>query len=366
VARNVAPLGTDADPRRLAMTAPSSGESDDILYLATAAVRTALSRIDPLEVMAATLSLHARGATVLPEESYLGWTTPDGADARSLSLPGLVRDTMTPIGVKIINSSLGNELRRLPRASGFVLLFDPATARVTTIMAAADISALRTAAVTALAVDLLATKPLRRMAVLGAGTLAHAHLELLLPRLPDLASLRIYDVIGEKAEELRLKAAGMAADVAITVAASPEPAIADAQLVVAVTTARSGYIERSWLAPGALLVNVSLDDPLPEVILEAEMLVVDDWNLVRADERRLLGRLARAGLVVGPREEPVDGRRRVDAELGDIVAGVEPGRARADDVIVVNPFGLGIEDVALAHRVRRVALEDGLGFWLER
>ena len=86
----------------------------------------------------------------------------------------------------------------------------------------------------------------------------------------------------------------------LEVAPSAEGAIRPAQLIVPVTTTTTGYIALDWLQPGAILVNVSLDDPLPEVALRADRLFVDDWPLVRADSRRLLGRMYRAGQIEGP------------------------------------------------------------------
>src|SRR5207247_6559065 len=118
-----------------------------------------------------------------------------------------------------------------------------------------------------------------------------------------------------------------------------------ADLVVTVTTSTTGYVRHSWLEPGALVVNVSLDDLLPEVLLRADKLFVDDWSLVAADEHRLLGRLIREGTI-----------RAVDGELGELLGGSRPGRSRAEEIVVVNPFGLAIEDPAIANEVSRHAV----------
>ena len=72
---------------------------------------------------------------------------------------------------------------------------------------------------------------------------------------------------------------------------------------------------------------------------------------------------------VGPHtadDEASSDRRRVDAELGEVVVGLKPGRRYNDEVILVNPFGMAIEDVALATRVYQVALARQLGILLER
>lgn len=75
--------------------------------------------------------------------------------------------------------------------------------------------------------------------------------------------------------------------------------------------------------------------------------------------------------IIGP-DEPVDNsidgqqRRRIYAQLGEIVLGSKSSRDHLDEIVLVNPFGLAIEDVALASHVYQKALEHNIGTWLER
>lgn len=327
-----------------------------LLYLSTRDVARALAEVDVVDAVAAALAAHGRSETVLPAEAYLAWSEA-GESLRSLSMPGLVEGCP---GVKIVNANPANPARELPRASGLIVLFDRGTGRPSCILEGARISCLRTAAVTAVCAGLLGAPPIERLALLGAGALARCHLELLRGRLPALREVRLHDLDRARADEL----AAATAEPRLGVCDSAERAIRGADLVVPVTTTTSGYIRHEWLRPGALLVNVSLDDPLPEVVLRADRLYVDDWTLVAQDERRLLGRMLRAGLVCGP-EDASDGARRVDGELGQLLTGARPGRTRPEEIILVNPFGLAIEDLAVARRVRERALELGLGTALE-
>lgn len=333
--------------------------AETLLYLGGDDLARALEAVDPVDAVAAALAAHARGETVLAEEAYLGWSHA-GETLRSLSMPGMVAGCA---GVKIINANPSNPARDLPRASGLTVLFDVETGRPLCVLEAARISCLRTAAVTALAADLLGASPIERLAVIGAGALARCHLELLPSRLRHLREIRLYDAAPGRTRAL---AAGVPGAV---VCDSAEQAIRGAQLVVPVTTTTAGYIAFDWLEPGALLVNVSLDDPLPEVVLRADKVFVDDWALVAADERRLLGRMLRAGHVRGPdgRDAATTGTARpIDGELGELVIGTREGRSRPDEIILVNPFGLAIEDIAVARRVYERALDAGLGTPLDR
>jgi len=318
--------------------------AETILYLSGDDVAAALEHVDAIAAVTAALEAHGRGETLLPPEAYLGWER-DGETLRSLSMPACLDSTP---GVKVINGNRANPGRGLPRASGLTLLFDPATAQPVCVMEGARISCLRTAAVSAVAAELLAAHPVVRLALIGAGALTRCHLRLLTPRLPELREIRVYDVEPARARALE-------ADVPLVVCDSAEHAIRGADLVVTVTTSTTGYVRHSWLEPGALVVNVSLDDLLPEVLLRADKLFVDDWSLVAADEHRLLGRLIREGTI-----------RAVDGELGELLAGSRPGRSRAEEIVVVNPFGLAIEDLAIAKEVYRHASATGLGTSLAR
>jgi ornithine cyclodeaminase/alanine dehydrogenase-like protein (mu-crystallin family) len=338
-----------------------------ILYLCKKEVEAICHEIDTVSVMRDLFMLHGSGKTILPDEAYLAWTNVNGEEVRSLNMPGYVFGRGAVAGTKIINSNPFNVLRGLPRASGLTVLYDSFSTRITCIMEAGHLSSLRTASVTCLAIELLGIKNIESIAIIGAGVLARAHLYLLVRRLPRLRRILLFDLQRERAEELSLELQSlMVPGLEIEVASSAETAIRQAQLIVPVTTVTSGYIQFDWLQPGALLSNVSLDDPRPEVVLKAHKVIVDDWNLVKTDQRRLIGRMYREGSVIGPDSPSSNGARRIDAQLGEIVTGTNAGRTGDDEIILFNPFGLAIEDVALAAEVYRAAKESEVGMILER
>ncbi len=342
-----------------------------ILYLSHAEVRAACDEIDPVAAVREALALHAEAQTVLPDEAYLAWRNGRDEAARSLSMPGYLGGSTPVAGAKIINANPSNPDRGLPRATGMTVLFDVTTAESCCILEGAYLSALRTASVTALAVELLNGGRIERLALIGAGALARAHLRLLPRRLSGLRTVALFDLRRDRAEALQRELSELlaASGVVVEVSGDAREAVRGADLVVPVTTTTTGYIAPDWLAPGTLVVHVSLDDVLPEVVLEADVVIVDDWRLVRSDARRLLGRMHREGLIVGPDEPATGGSgrpRRVDAELGEIVVGRRTGRTAAGQVILVNPFGLSIEDLAVARKVYETALRLGRGTWLER
>ena len=331
-----------------------------LLYLDGATVAKLLSAIDPLAVVTeAFLAVGAGRAAVTPEAA-LRWTAPDGTAARSLILPARHDRTY---GCKIINACLGNRDRGLPRAQGLIVLNGEDTAAPVCLMEAGTISALRTASVSLVALgavrDLAAV---RRVAFLGAGRQARTHLELLAGR-TGLTDVLVHDVDDGQARAFA-EAAREFAPYARVRTASAEEAVRAAEVTVAATTTTTPYVRLDWLPPDAVFLNVSLDDADEDVLLGCDHLIVDDWALVSEDTTRLLGRLCHAGRVTAPGAGAPPGGRAVDAELAAVVPdGYAAGRAGR---VVVNPFGMGVHDIALAARVHAAALAAGAGVPLPR
>jgi ornithine cyclodeaminase len=334
-------------------------QQNPLLYLNGAEVRALCHSLDSVSIAREALCLHAQGETVLPPEATLYWRNTLGETARSLALPGMVRGSFGAAGLKVINANPENISRGFPRASGLMLLFDEDCANVMAIMEGGYLSALRTASVSTLAIETLCRPGAETLAVIGAGVLAGAHLCLLARRMPSLCAVRLYDVSGARAEALIRETAELG--LSIRAVSSAEEAVRGADVVIPCTTTTTGYLADDWLALGSLLVNVSLDDPLPEVVLDTDLLVVDSWALCADDSRRLLGRMYRSGALCAF-DAPVGAPgRRVDAELGEILTGGKRGRTCDDERIVFNPFGMAIQDVSLAAEVYRVATAQAVG-----
>ena len=301
---------------------------------------------------------------VITQDTYAATATNHYAD---IVLPAALWADEPSIGMKIINSSLANMGRDRPRAQGLTILFDRDSARPVAILEAAYLSALRTSAYTALSVLLFGAEDLAKIAVIGCGTLGESHIRLLDRTFSGL-QFSLYDHSEPRRNDLvtSLQLEGFDC----RPAASAEAAIRYAQIVITTTTTVVGYIPFSWLAPGALVAHVSLDDVLPEVVHRADLVVVDDWHLVSTDERRLLGRMYRQGDLRGPQGEahvPAAAyAKKVDATLADVLVGRHPGRTAAEQVVLSNPFGMGILDVALGAAVLHEAERKGIGLLLPR
>lgn len=339
-------------------------QGNPILYLSRSDVETLCESLDAVELVRNAFILHARGETNLPDEAYLSWQNGLGQSVRSLNMPGYLGGEVNAAGTKIINANPHNVELNLPRADGLTLLFNPTTAQIECVMDGSYISSLRTACVSALAANQLCSTEPHSVSIIGAGVQARAHLQVLTHTFPSLRQVFAFDINSERLETLSREVSGR---VSITKVPSAVEAVRSSTLVITLTTVTTGYIQSDWLLPGTVLINVSLDDIVPEVVFAVDRIVVDDWNLVQADSRRILGRLHGIGKVVGPKDKDVYGARRVDAELGELLLRECSVRTSASDKILVNPFGMSLHDIAIASKVFELAgLRPNFGYYLPR
>ncbi|WP_394361083.1 ornithine cyclodeaminase [Amycolatopsis sp. SB7-3] len=325
----------------------------EVTMLSREEVRKCLTNLDPVGVVRETLTDHDRGVGLLPAEAYLRWENSQGAYTRSIGMPGAVRSSY---GMKIINASVSNPASGLERAGGIGLCFDAETARITTIMEAGLLSAVRTAAVSAVGVDALGYGGAVSLAVVGCGAQGRMHAALLAERLPSLREVTLYDRSPEAARAL---AATLPAGISARVCPTAREAVSAAGIAVFTTTMDVGYVEPDWASPSALLINVSLGDLTDAAFRDAAAVYVDDVDLVADNPRRPLGRLMAEGMFGRPRSG--GSARPLDGTLGGILTGRHSADGVASPYVVLNPFGMGVLDVALYAAVSAQARAEGLG-----
>src|SRR5262249_10905408 len=157
---------------------------------------------------------------------------------RSLNMPGYVGGLLNSAGTKIINGNISNPSRGLPRASGLTMIYDRTSVQISCIMEGAYLSSLRTACVTALSADIFKGREIESVAMIGAGVLAQAHIELLARRLPHLRSIRIFDINRQRIADVKALVETVLREsrVKLQETSSAKDAIEAAQLIVPVTT----------------------------------------------------------------------------------------------------------------------------------
>ncbi len=325
---------------------PCLPDSDILWFSETRAADLATVSL-AYETTLSALKLHAQGHFDQPLKPFVrpGGLANEYDRGRLISMPAFLGGDFGSLGVKLIAGFPANVDKGLPRASGLIALFDPNTGAPIAILSCQTISARRTAAVASICVDFLAAREPLRIAVLGAGPIAHETIiSLLLSRQREIDSLSIYDPRSDRAEALVCLLAPYTESL-ITAAPSARSCVADANVIIAATSGARGYIQLDWLTGPWLVVALSWDDFLQDVMLAADKLVVDDFDQCNREEM-LFGHLVQSGALA---------REDVYAELGEIVSGKKAGR-EARECVFVNPIGMAIEDIALASGVYQIAL----------
>jgi len=236
------------------------------------------------------------------------------------------------------------------RLSGAVLLFDGEDGRLLALLDSAVVTGIRTAAVSALVLRLLARPDARRALLVGAGRQAYGQVDALATR--RVERLAVYDLVRESAERVAAHARGLGIDAEVVADARAAASVSDA--VVTVTPATAPILFAADIAPGAVVVALGADGPgkqeLDPQILARSKVVVD--LLDQAAEHGELQHALGAGLMA---------RDDVHAELGELVAGRKVGRTGADDTFVFDGTGTALQDVVAASLLLDAAVARGLG-----
>jgi ornithine cyclodeaminase/alanine dehydrogenase-like protein (mu-crystallin family) len=324
-----------------------------VLVLSHDDVLAALPPAECADAMAAVLAAHATGGTHMPLRSVM---MPPGAAGFMGMMPGWRGrhdGTDASFAVKVVCIMPGNPARGMDAHQGLVALFDGQTGVPTAILDGSAVTQVRTAAVTAVATGALARRDASTLAMLGAGVQAYAHLEALRP----VRKFEQVRVFAPTAEHARAVADHFGNEGwMVTVAASAEEAVRDADVVVAATNSREPVLRREWLMPGAHLNAVGASTPR-SLEIDAETLAA---SALFCDSRESVSNEA-GEYLQAVREGLIDGIGHVRAELGEVLAGLAPGRRDDSELTLFRSLGLAVEDLAAAERAIATARASGIG-----
>jgi len=315
-----------------------------VIVLSERDVRDLLDMESCIEAMTAVLASLARGDLYNPLRSV---ARPEGADTLLGLMPAYRGGESPAYGLKEIVIVPTNPARGLDTHMGGVLLHDGTTGELVAIMNASPITEIRTAAVSAVATRALARPGAQRVAILGAGAQARGHVHAMRAVLDD-PEIRIWSRRLEAAEEL-------AGDVGGTVSPSVDAALFGAEVVCTTTASTDPIVEKRWLARGAHVNAVGACFPTTR---ELDTETVADASFFTDCRESCLNE---AGDYILAAAEGAVGPEHIKAELGEVLAGMHPGREHEDELTVFESLGIAVEDLASAELVVRSARERGVG-----
>jgi ornithine cyclodeaminase/alanine dehydrogenase-like protein (mu-crystallin family) len=237
----------------------------------------------------------------------------------------------------------------LPTIQGAILLCDGETGAVLAIMDSIEVTLRRTAAATAVAARYLARQEAASILICGCGAQSAAQLEALREVRP-LTHCFAWDRDPERACAFAATASseGLLAEAASDLATAA-PA---SDIIVTCTTSRRAFLDLGMVRPGTFVAAVGADSPekseiTPRLMASAKVVAdVLDQCVVMGDLQHAIA----AGSMT---------REAVHGELAELVSGVKPGRTSADEIIIFDSTGTGLQDVAAAAMIYERAAGDG-------
>ena len=277
---------------------------------------------------------------------------PPGAGSVLATMPAYRAGDEPFYGLKTVAVVPANAAQGLDPHQGTVSLFDGTTGQTVAVMNASPITAIRTAAASALATRVLARRDARVLALIGAGHQAKAHL-CALAEVRDFGEIRIASRTPESAQALA------ALHPAAVAARSVEEAIRGADVITTVTSAETPVVRRQWVADGAHINAVGACFPntreLDSATVAASTFITDRRESAESE----------AGDYLIALQEGVIGRDHIRCELGEVLVGTHPGRKDDAEITVFESLGLAVEDLFAAEYVVRRARETGGGTVVE-
>ena len=310
--------------------------------------------LDDAEILAAIedgLAMQGRGAAVIEPRVHL--EPRSGAEGHFNVLRGFLGGQIGMAGVKVVGDFVGNYAHGLPSELGLLCLFDPATGAPVAVMDASGITEMRTGAVTAIGAKYLGPARPRALGHIGARGSAYWNVRLL-DRLFGFETIRVHSRRPASREGF---AARLSRELGKPVVATADwrSCVEGADIVVEASrlSAPEPMLRTEWIKRGALVVpygtmsavELSLTDVMSKI-------VVDDWGQCATGKFGALRAHVEAGKLTA---------QTLHAELGQIVAGLRPGRESDQETILFWHRGLSLSDIALGHALLAKATAAGTG-----
>ena len=313
------------------------------------AVAEALSHAECIEAVEAAMRAVSRGDTIMPLRRYMDIPRQGG---KFTLMPGYLGEPCT-FGVKIVS--------KYPRAPdspygshvGAVMIFDSGQGIPLALLDGSELTAIRTAAASALATRILARADAATLAILGTGTQAQHHVRALTCVRP-ITEVRVWGRTCAHARRLVQRLA-LPASVSIRACDSALEAVEGADIVCTTTSAAEPVLKGRWLAPGC---HVNLVGAAIASSAEADIDVVTRSRFF-VDYRA--SAMDQAGELLAAIKNGVVSESHIAGEIGDVLAGRVAGRSDDEEITVYKSLGVAAQDLAAAYAAFRNAESRKIG-----
>ena len=327
-----------------------------ILLLTESDIEAILKIDEVMDAVETAFKEKALGYVQMPPKVYITYEKYNG-DLRAM--PSYL-ERLGISAVKVVNVHPDNPKKfDLPTVMAVIVLIDPKNGAPLAIMGGKWITAMRTGAAGGIAAKYLARKDSKVVGLVGAGVQAKTQLIALLRLYGSLEEVRVWDISKNRVEsyisEMRSICEGKTTLVPVK---NVKDAVDNADIVVTTTPSRKPLVYDEWISEGTHITCIGADAPGkeeldPKILLRAKI-YVDDW------EQGL-----HSGEVNVPFSKGIITKEKICGELGDVIAGLKPGRTSSEEITIFTSTGLAIQDAVTADIVYRKALSKNLGQWIK-
>lgn len=319
----------------------------DVLWLDRSDVQSLLDMPSTIEAVEKGFEQHGLKKVQMPAKSYLFFEKHNG-DLRTM--PAYMEEEDIA-GVKIVNVHPDNRQRGLPTVMGVVVLNSTQTGEPLVIMDGTLLTDMRTGAAGGVAAKYLARKDAHVVGMVGVGDQARTQL-LALSKVMDIQEVKLFCRNMAHCDHFEKDMSHVMNCEFLKKEKIQD--VCDCDILVTTTPVREPLVMSEWVQEGTHINAIGADakgkEELDPGLLLRARIVVDD--LVQASH---------SGEVNVPLSKGMITAKDICCELGEIVAGIRPGRQSDDEITVFDSTGLAVQDMVTANMVYRKALEQGIG-----
>jgi len=325
-----------------------------ILILNSTQIRELLPMPDCIELMADALSALARDEVHQPLRTIV---RPPNARGLLGLMPAYRAGERGAFGLKAICVFPENPSQGKDAHQGAVTLFSRETGELLALMNASEITAIRTAAVSAVATRLLAREDACELAIIGAGVQARTHLA----AIACVRAIKRARIVARNFEHAQILVDEMQPKFPFPIEAvrKNEEAVRGADLIVTATSSLEPVICHDWISPGAHVNAIGTHSPTSREVDSATMAAAR----IFVDRRE--SALNESGDYLLAAKEGVVGPESIVGEIGELLIGTKSGRSSATQITLFKSLGLAIEDVACAEYLYHKARAENVGTWAD-
>ncbi len=320
-----------------------------VLLINKQQVSDILSMKDCIDLISETFKTLADGQAIQPLRSTM-WL-PDKTGLLGM-MPASMSDTRV-MGIKVISVFPGNHSKGLSSHQGAVLLFEGETGQMFAILDGDRVTAIRTAAASAVATRLLAREDAKELAILGSGEQARRHFESILL----VRNIKKVKVWSKNHEHARRFAELESSNVKVTIEAikDAQGAVEKADIICTTTAAKEPVLRSDWVREG---VHINAVGACTAGYRELDSELVARSKLF-TDRRESL--FNESGDFLFPMKEGLFGEEHLRGEIGDLLLGRKTARESAEEITLFKSPGLAVEDLAACHYIYEKATENNIG-----